>query len=196
MERKMVTPIEGEGLRGDGTPKWYVIHTYSGHENKVRKSIEKLVRNREMEDLIQSVVIPVEYSIEMKPKEKRIVARKLFPGYVIVKMIITNESWYLIRNTQGVTGFVGNASDPIPLSADEVVRMGVEDISLKVGDTVKIVDGDFKGFDAKICDIIEVAKEGELDDDESKKEKIIKATIFMLGREVSMDLKFVENYGE
>ena len=193
MERKMVTPIEGEGLRGDGTPKWYVIHTYSGHENKVRKSIEKLVRNREMEDLIQSVVIPVEYSIEMKPKEKRIVARKLFPGYVIVKMIITNESWYLIRNTQGVTGFVGNASDPIPLSAEEVDRMGVEDISLKVGDTVKIVDGDFKGFDAKIDDIVEVAKEGE---DEDKVEKIIKAKIFMLGREVSMDLKFVENYGE
>ena len=193
MERKMVTPIEGEGLRGDGTPKWYVIHTYSGHENKVRKSIEKLVKNREMEDLIQSVVIPVEYSIEMKPKEKRIVARKLFPGYVIVKMIITNESWYLIRNTQGVTGFVGNASDPIPLSADEVKRMGVEDISLKVGDTVKIVDGDFKGFDAKIDDIVEVAKEGE---DEDKVEKIIKAKIFMLGREVSMDLKFVENYGE
>lgn len=195
MERKMVTPIEGEGLRGDGTPKWYVIHTYSGHENKVRKSIEKLVKNREMEDLIQSVVIPVEYSIEMKPKEKRIVARKLFPGYVIVKMIITNESWYLIRNTQGVTGFVGNASDPIPLSADEVKRMGVEDINLKVGDTVKIVDGDFKGFDAKIDDIIEVAKDGD-EDDESKKEKIIKAKIFMLGREVSMDLKFVENYGE
>lgn len=195
MERKMVTPIEGEGLRGDGTPKWYVIHTYSGHENKVRKSIEKLVKNREMEDLIQSVVIPVEYSIEMKPKEKRIVARKLFPGYVIVKMIITNESWYLIRNTQGVTGFVGNASDPIPLSADEVKRMGVEDINLKVGDTVKIVDGDFKGFDAKIDDIIEVAKDGS-EDDESKKEKIIKAKIFMLGREVSMDLKFVENYGE
>ena len=161
MERKMVTPIEGEGLRGDGTPKWYVIHTYSGHENKVRKSIEKLVKNREMEDLIQSVVIPVEYSIEMKPKEKRIVARKLFPGYVIVKMIITNESWYLIRNTQGVTGFVGNASDPIPLSAEEVKRMGVEDINLKVGDIVKIVDGDFKGFDAKICDIIEVAKDGD-----------------------------------
>ena len=195
MERKMVTPIEGEGLRGDGTPKWYVIHTYSGHENKVRKSIEKLVKNREMEDLIQSVVIPVEYSIEMKPKEKRIVARKLFPGYVIVKMIITNESWYLIRNTQGVTGFVGNASDPIPLSAEEVKRMGVEDINLKVGDIVKIVDGDFKGFDAKICDIIEVAKDGDLGDD-SKKEKIIKATISMLGREVSMDLKFVENYGE
>ena len=195
MERKMVTPIEGEGLRGDGTPKWYVIHTYSGHENKVRKSIEKLVKNREMEDLIQSVVIPVEYSIEMKPKEKRIVARKLFPGYVIVKMIITNESWYLIRNTQGVTGFVGNASDPIPLSAEEVDRMGVEDINLKVGDIVKIVDGDFKGFDAKICDIIEVAKDGDLGDD-SKKEKIIKATISMLGREVSMDLKFVENYGE
>ena len=193
MERRMVTPIEGEGLRGDGTPKWYVIHTYSGHENKVRKSIEKLVKNREMEDLIQNVVIPVEYSIEMKPKEKRIVARKLFPGYVIVKMIITNESWYLIRNTQGVTGFVGNASDPIPLSSDEVKRMGVEDISLKVGDTVKIVDGDFKGFDAKIDDIVEVAKEGE---DEDKVEKIIKAKIFMLGREVSMDLKFVENYGE
>ena len=195
MERKMVTPIEGEGLRGDGTPKWYVIHTYSGHENKVRKSIEKLVKNREMEDLIQSVVIPVEYSIEMKPKEKRIVARKLFPGYVIVKMIITNESWYLIRNTQGVTGFVGNASEPIPLSAEEVKSMGVEDINLKVGDIVKIVDGDFKGFDAKICDIIEVAKDGDLGDD-SKKEKIIKATISMLGREVSMDLKFVENYGE
>lgn len=196
MERKMVTPIEGEGLRGDGTPKWYVIHTYSGHENKVRKSIEKLVKNREMENLIQDIAIPVEYSIEMKPKEKRVVARKLFPGYVIVKMVITNESWYLIRNTQGVTGFVGNGSNPIPLSADEVNRMGVEDIGLKVGDKVKITDGDFKGFEATIDEIIDIVKEYDDEEREAKNEKLIKAKISMLGREVSMDLKFVENFSE
>ena len=93
--------------------KWYVIHTYSGHENKVKVNIEKLVENRGMQDLVLEVVVPTEDRIEIKDGQRKIKTRKMFPGYVIVKMIVTNESWYLVRNTQGVTGFVGHGSEPI-----------------------------------------------------------------------------------
>ena len=139
-ERKNITPIEGEGLRGDGTPKWYVVHTYSGHENKVKINIEKLVENRGMQDLIQAVVVPTEDKAEPKDGKMVIKTRKMFPGYVIVKMIITNESWYLVRNTQGVTGFVGHGSNPIPLSVEEVRRMGIEKIPALKSSTVLLKD--------------------------------------------------------
>lgn len=97
-----------EGLRGDGTAHWYVIHTYSGHENKVKTNIEKLVENQGMENLVLDVVVPTEDEVEIRNGRRKVKTKKMFPGYVIVKMIITNESWYLVRNTQGVTGFVGN----------------------------------------------------------------------------------------
>ncbi len=137
-----------EGLRGDGEAKWYVVHTYSGHENKVKASIEKLVQSRGMQELIQSVVVPTEDWVEIKDGQRKVKTRKMFPGYVIIKMIVTNESWYLVRNTQGVTGFVGHGSDPIPLSTEEVRRMGIEKIHIdhvEVGDTVKIINGSFEG---------------------------------------------------
>ncbi len=107
---------ELEGLRGDGIAKWYVVHTYSGHENKVKMNIEKMVANREMQDLIPEVEVPTEDRVEIKDGQRKIKTRKMFPGYVIIKMVVTNESWYLVRNTQGVTGFVGQGSEPIPLS--------------------------------------------------------------------------------
>ena len=143
-----MTPVQDveelEGLRGDGIPRWYVIHTYSGHENKVKTNIEKLVENRGMQDLILEVVVPTEEEVDYSDGRRRLKTKKMFPGYVIVKMVITNESWYLVRNTQGVTGFVGNASNPMPLSMEEVRRMGIEkiyiDLDLKEGDTVKVIN--------------------------------------------------------
>ena len=106
--------------------KWYVVHTYSGHENKVKMNIEKIVENRGMQDLILDIVVPTEDRVEVKNGQRKIKTRKMFPSYVIIKMIVTNESWYLVRNTQGVTGFVGHGSEPIPLTNEEVARMGIE----------------------------------------------------------------------
>ena len=167
--------IEGlEGLRGDGEAKWYVVHTYSGHENKVKVNIEKIVENRGMQDLILDVIVPTEDRVEVKEGQRKVKTRKMFPGYVLVKMIVTNESWYLVRNTQGVTGFVGHGSDPIPLTSDEVRRMGIEkvlvSIDVAVGDTVKVIDGPFDNFMGVIEEI-------------NMEKQIMKVLISMFGRE-------------
>ena len=139
-------PEEPEGPKA----QWYVAHTYSGHENKVKINIEKIVENRGMQDLIQKIVVPMEDVVEIRDGQRKVKARKMFPGYVLIKMIHTSETWYLIRNTQGVTGFVGHGSDPIPLTEEEVQRMGIEkityDIDLEVGDTVKVTQGPFASY--------------------------------------------------
>ena len=111
----VLSPLEEEGLRGDGQARWYVVHTYSGYENKVKLNIEKMVENRGMQDLIKQIVVPMEDRLEIRGGQRKIVSRKLFPGYVIIKMIVTNESWYLVRNTEGVTGFVGHGFVPVQL---------------------------------------------------------------------------------
>ena len=150
LEIKGASPLEGEGLRGDGQAKWYVVHTYSGHENKVKVNIEKMVENRNMQNLILEVVVPTENVIEVKDGQRKIKTRKMFPGYVIIKMIVTNESWYLVRNTQGVTGFVGHGSEPIPLTDEEVARMGIEkvfiELNVEVGEMVRVISGPFESF--------------------------------------------------
>ena len=174
--------IEGlEGLRGDGEAKWYVVHTYSGHENKVKVNIEKIVENRGMQDLILDVIVPTEDRVEVKEGQRKVKTRKMFPGYVLVKMIVTNESWYLVRNTQGVTGFVGHGSDPIPLTSDEVRRMGIEkvlvSIDVAVGDTVKVIDGPFDNFMGVIEEI-------------NMEKQIMKVLISMFGRETPVELEF------
>ena len=114
-ETKALNLDELEGLRGDGEAKWYVVHTYSGHENKVKVNIEKLVESRGMQNLVLDVIVPTEERVEIRNGQRKLKTKKMFPGYVLVKMIVTNESWYLVRNTQGVTGFVGHGSDPVPL---------------------------------------------------------------------------------
>lgn len=176
-----VSPLEGEGLRGDGTAKWYVIHTYSGYENKVKTSIEKMVEYRGMQDLILEVVIPTEDRIEIKDGVKKVKTRKLYPGYVVIKMIVNNETWYLVRNTEGVTGFVGHGSNPIPLSKEEIVRMGVEklriDLDIEVGDTIRIIGGLFEG-QLGIVEAIYPDKQ------------IVKAKISMFGRDTPAELEF------
>lgn len=151
---------DGSGSREeDGTKaRWYVVHTYSGYENKVKISIEKMVENRGMQDLIRKIEIPTEDVIEeTRSGERKVRKSKLFPGYVIVNMVLTSESWYLIRNTQGVTGFVGQGTDPIPLTDEEVRHMGIDrsrlKIDLEIGDRVRIIDGAYKDYMLVVDDI-------------------------------------------
>ncbi len=131
--------------------KWYVVHTYSGYENKVASNLEKTVENRQLQDLIKEIRVPTETVVEIKEDGKRKeVERKIFPGYVMVKMIVTDESWYAVRNIRGCTGFVGTTTDPIPLTDEEVAKLGVETktvkVSFEVGDSVQITAGPFEGF--------------------------------------------------
>ena len=120
--------------------KWYVVHTYSGYENKVATNIEKAVENRGMQDLIQEVKVPTETVTEIKENKKREVERKIFPGYVLIKMIMTDESWYIVRNTRGCTGFVGPSSKPIPLTEKEVAGFAglVKELDVEK-DRVKVI---------------------------------------------------------
>lgn len=130
--------------------KWYVVHTYSGYENTVASNIKKTVENRKMQDLIQEIRVPTETVTEIKDNKKREVVRKVFPGYVILKMVMTDDAWYVVRNTRGCTGFVGPGSKPVPLTDDEVASLGVEnrkvEVQYEVGDTVSIIDGPLEGF--------------------------------------------------
>ncbi len=142
--------------------RWYVVHTYSGYENKVAANIAKVVENRKMQDLILEVKIPTETVTDIEKKKE--VERKLFPGYVLVKVAVTpdkdnrpkmtDDTWFVIRNTRGVTGFVGPESKPVPLTEEEVLRLGVEkrtvEVSYKVGDTVNIIDEIFDGFSGTV----------------------------------------------
>lgn len=174
---------ENQGYLNDGnsSAKWYVVHTYSGHENKVKVNIEKLVENRGMQDLVLDVVVPTEDSVELKNGQRKVKTKKIFPGYVLIKMIVTNESWYLVRNTQGVTGFVGHGSDPIPLTNDEVRRMGIEkvhvEIDVNVGDSVKVINGPFESFMGVIEEI-------------NMEKETLKVRISMFGRETPVELEF------
>lgn len=133
------------------TAKWYVIHTYSGYENKVAQNIEKVVENRKLYDLIPEIRIPTELVTEVKDNKSREVERKIFPSYVLVKMILNDDSWYIVRNTRGVTGFVGPASKPVPLTDAEVACLGVDrqetvEVDFKEGDNVTISGGTLEGF--------------------------------------------------
>jgi transcriptional antiterminator NusG len=161
--------------------RWYVVHTYSGHENKVKANIEKLVENREMQDIIFEVRVPVEEVAEVKNGKKKIKERKMFPSYVIIKMIMTDESWYLVRNTRGVTGFVGPGSKPVPLTDDEVKALGVVErlpaIELVPGDTIKVKEGPFEDFIGAVESI-------------SQEKRKIKAFVSMFGRETLIELDY------
>ncbi len=175
------SPLEGEGIRGDGQAKWYVVHTYSGHENKVKMNIEKMVENRGMQDLILEIIVPTEDRIEVKDGQRKIKTRKMFPGYVIIKMVVTNESWYLVRNTQGVTGFVGHGSEPIPLTPEEVARMGIEkfdiDLDVEIGDMVRVINGPFESFMGEVLDV-------------NPDKQVLTVKVSMFGRDTPVELEF------
>ena len=134
--------------------KWYVVHTYSGYENKVAGDLATMVESRGMQDLIQDIKIPTETVTEIKEDKKREVERKIFPGYVLIKMIVTDDSWYVVRNIRGCTGFVGPASKPVPLTDEEVVALGDEkhsvEVGCKEGDNVKIISGPLEGYSGTV----------------------------------------------
>lgn len=165
--------------------KWYVAHTYSGYENTVAVSIEQAVENRNMHDLIAEVSIPLETVTEITDNGPKTVERKVFPGYVLVKMIMTDETWHLVRNIRGVTGFVGAANKAIPLTDEEITALGVEKrevvVGYNVGDSVKITDGALASF---------IGTVEELDTDRGK----VRVVVSMFGREtpVELDLDQVE----
>ena len=165
--------------------KWYVVHTYSGYENTVAASIEKAVENRNMHDLIQEVSIPLETVTEITDNGPKTVERKVFPGYVLVKMVMTDETWHLVRNVRGATGFVGSGNKAIPLSDEEIAALGVEKrevvIGYAVGDNVRITDGALKSY------------LGTVDEIDMEHEKV-RFVVSMFGREtpVELDLDQVE----
>lgn len=167
----------------DERGRWYVVHTYSGYENKVKANIEKIVENRGMQNVIFEVKVPIEEQVEIKNGKKKITQKKVFPGYVLVKMIMTDESWYVVRNTRGVTGFVGPGSKPVPLTDAEVKSLGVEKtpvkLDAKVKDHVKVISGPFENFVGIIQEI------------NNEKQKV-KVLISMFGRETPVELEFVQ----
>jgi len=128
---------------------WYVVHTYSGYENKVKANICKTIENRHLEDRILEVRVPVQEVVEMKNGSKKVLQKKLFPGYVLINMIMDDDTWYVVRNTRGVTGFVGPGSKPVPLTEDEMKPLGIKteniEVSFKEGDTVSVVAGVWNG---------------------------------------------------
>lgn len=168
--------------------KWYVVHTYSGYENKVKTNLEKRVHSMEMEDKIFRVLVPMEDELETgRDGKKKVVKKKVFPGYVIVEMTVTDESWYVVRNTPGVTGFVGSGTKPIPLEENEVKAilrsMGVEEpkirIDFTIGESVRIVDGPFQNFVGHIEEIL------------ADRQKL-KVRVAMFGRETPVELNFTQ----
>ena len=172
-----VSETEKENPQG----RWYVIHTYSGYENKVKANLEKAVENRGLQDLIFEIKVPMEEQIEEKDGKKKAVMRKIFSGYVMIKMIITDDSWYVIRNTRGVTGFVGPGSKPVPLSDNEVRSMGVENIPIRldaeIGDNVRVTKGPLENFIGSIEEIF------------PEKQKV-RVLVSMFGRDTPVELEY------
>ena len=162
-------------------PRWYVVHTYSGYENKVKTDLEKTIKNRELEDYFFDIVVPMEEQIEIKDGKRKANLKKVFPGYVLVKMIVTEESWYIVRNTRGVTGFVGSGTDPIPLTNEEIRNMGFEttiiNVDYEVNDSVKVVNGPLSGFIGTVQEI-------------NKEKNKVKVMVSMFGRETAVELEF------
>ena len=163
-----------------GISKWYVVHTYSGYENAVATAVMKAAENRKMTDLIEEVRIPLETVTEFTDAGEKTVERKVFPGYVLIKMILTDESWHLVHNVRGATGFVGSDGKAIPLTEQEIYDLGVEvktvSLDFEVGDTVKVIDGPLAGFLGKV-DEIDIPNNS------------VSVVVSMFGRETPVDLE-------
>ena len=165
----------------DLEPRWYVVHTYSGYENKVKTDLEKVIKNRELEDYFFDIVVPMEEQIEIKDGKRKTNLKKVFPGYVLVKMIVTEKTWYIVRNTRGVTGFVGSGTDPIPLTDEEIRNMGFEELTqvnvdYNVNDSVKVLVGPLKDFIGTVTEI-------------NKEKHKVKVSVSMFGRETPVELE-------
>ena len=164
-------------------PQWYVVHTYSGYENKVKTDLEKTIKNRELEDFFFDIVVPMEEQIEIKDGKKKVNLKKVFPGYVLIKMIVTEESWYIVRITRGVTGFVGSGTDPIPLTEDEIRNMGFDvadvNVDYEVNDSVKVMNGPLENFIGVVQEI-------------NKEKRKVRVMVSMFGRETPVELDFIQ----
>ena len=167
----------------DLEPRWYVVHTYSGYENKVKTDLEKMIKNRELQDYFFDIIVPMEEQIEIKDGKTETNLKKVFPGYVLVKMIVTEQTWYIVRNTRGVTGFVGSGTDPIPLTDSEIRKMGFDiqsfNINYEVNDQIRVITGPFENFTGTVISI-------------NKEKHKVKVMISMFGRETPVDVDFTE----
>jgi len=167
--------------------RWFAIHTYSGYEENVKRNLLQRIESMDMEDKIFNVLIPTEKKIKIKNGKRKVVTEKIFPGYVMVEMVVDDNSWYVVRNTPNVTGFIGTGTTPTPVSAKEIKslqkRMGVEEptytIDVNVGQAVKIIDGPFKGYEGKVNHV-----------DEARGK--IKVLVSMFGRETPVELDFLQ----
>lgn len=172
---------------GDLEKKWYVLHTYSGYEDNVSRNLKQRIESMGMEDKIFNVLVPKENKIKIKNGKRKTVEERIFPGYVLVQMIVTDDSWYVVRNTPNVTGFIGSGTIPTPISEEEIKtlqkRMGVSEpkykIDVVVDEAIKIIDGPFKDFDGKVSNI----------DPEKGK---IKVLVSVFGRETPVELDFLQ----
>ncbi len=163
---------------------WYVIHTYSGYENKVKATLERIVENRGISEYIQEIEVPMEDYTEIKDGKTKVVQRKIYPGYVLVKMVLTDEIWYIVRNTRGVTGFVGPNSKPVALSEEELALMGLEsswepEVDYGVGDSIKVISGPLESFIGTVEDI-------------NFDKKKVKVLVSMFGRETPVELELTQ----
>ncbi|MCI5503183.1 MAG: transcription termination/antitermination protein NusG [Eubacterium sp.] len=162
---------------------WYVVHTYSGYENKVKANIEKTIENRKLQDQIFEVRVPLQDVIEMKGGVKKNVSKKMFPGYVLVNMIMNDDTWYVIRNTRGVTGFVGPGSEPVPLTEAEMRNLGISgneeeiQIDVEVGDLIEVISGAWEGRESVVRDI-------------NLNKQTVTIEVDMFGRETSVEIGF------
>ena len=163
--------------------KWYVAHTNSGYENKVKEDLEKTVENRGLQDMILEISYPTEEVVEMKDGKRKVVTRKMLPGYVMIKMIMNDKTWYIVRNTRGVTGFVGPGSKPVPLTDEEVTKLGVEyipiELDLSVGESVRVVSGPLENFIGTV----------EALDPERQK---VKLTVSIFNRDTPVELDYIQ----
>lgn len=167
--------------------RWYAIHTYSGYEEKVEENLNQRIETMDMEDKIFSVMVPKEKKIKIKNGKRKVVEEKIFPGYVLVEMVVTDDSWYVVRNTPNVTGFIGTGTTPTPIAEEEInalmKRVGVEEpefkLDVQIGDPIQITDGPFKG------------QQGRVDEVDEQRGKI-KVLVSMFGRETPVELDFLQ----
>src|SRR5579872_7282230 len=172
---------------GAGEPAWYAIHTYSGYENKVKSHLEARIASMDMRNKIFRVIVPMEEEVEIKQGQRRTVQRKVFPGYVLVEMIMSDESWYVVRNTPGVTSFVGSGTKPIPLQEKEIkfIQKQIKAeapkvrVEYQVGENVRVIDGPFSDFHGKV---------DEINADKGK----LKVLVNMFGRETPVELDLLQ----
>lgn len=164
-------------------PRWYVVHTYSGYENKVKTDLEKTIKNRELEDYFEDIIVPMEEQVEIKDGKRKTNLRKVFPGYVLIKMIVTEESWYVVRNTRGVTGFVGAGTEPTPLTDEEIRNMGFDEVPVNidydVNDNVKLLNGALEGFEGIVQSI-------------DKEKGKVTVLVSMFGRETAVEAELAQ----